>query len=515
FSRSAILHSNRADLGYILAQLAVQFAILGYSEVSSRLISKLNNYDARIGLGTLTRPLWFLWYIIDFWPEGELEKMHKEVREMRKEENGEDVTPEEIKNLMIQNARSYATSWFWPPETLPRMYDGRPIQESTHLSPHLWPADDSRQICAPFHAAEAVKSILFALQKPQERPYHYQPAGSSSSDISSGLVSMLDFAIQLDRIPGAGFGAEPLAPDAGTVFGWVAKRLGEKGQVEYLAQSLWAWTKMKDGVLAKLIGVDEIKATALIKEVEDAVDERIRHGRVRIPESSIRETLDQIEKNARMNSDAVNFYVEIHAQHPPTLFHPPASLSLIHEAETRLDISLPNDYKSFLLLTNGFGAPFNGIIFESELFKIQDVHWIPEDQTYFSELELDIFDFAAGYPLQDSSIIWPVIGRSLVIGTAHPENMFLIPPTKVKEVQDVVSSILSPQEGDPDLRVSQDARRAVKNMVEDFYGSVDRFLELEWFVVRWVSGGAASMTGFAGFGDYLREVAWKGVEGRD
>jgi hypothetical protein len=75
-----------------------------------------------------------------------------------------------------------------------------------------------------------------------------------------------------------------------------------------------------------------------------------------------------------------------------SLFCDPATSSQIREAEARLDTQLPEGYKTFLHLNNGFGATWGHALgdYEPPLHALSSLRWLdPSTEDYFTDLTLD------------------------------------------------------------------------------------------------------------------------------
>ncbi|KAF2257782.1 hypothetical protein CC78DRAFT_178962 [Lojkania enalia] len=83
FNPTSILHSSHEKLQYIFSNLIQQFAILGYPDVATRFLSKLNGYDYFHSQTTVLRPLWLLWSTLDYWPSGEKPRVVAEITKKR------------------------------------------------------------------------------------------------------------------------------------------------------------------------------------------------------------------------------------------------------------------------------------------------------------------------------------------------------------------------------------------------------------------------------------------------
>lgn len=212
FSRISILQSDDQELFSTASSLILQFAVLGYTDVASRLQSKLNAYAgdklhsySHSQHATL-RPLWFLWDRLGAWPWGEEEQVREEIREgwkngneAKRSEDGapagkqaklelettagdKEVTREDIKQHLDELARDYAQTWW---------YLGK--AEGEKKSPH-----EHEQEPALAVKREAITSILNAVDEMEPEESKDARAAAMAMDISSGLVSALDLALALE-----------------------------------------------------------------------------------------------------------------------------------------------------------------------------------------------------------------------------------------------------------------------------------------------------------------------------
>lgn len=96
----------------------------------------------------------------------------------------------------------------------------------------------------------------------------------------------------------------------------------------------------------------------------------------------------------------------------------PASNSEIHKKEKELGVQLPNDYKAFLSITNGFSAP-NDI--EPNFESIKNIDFL-------KNIDKDII---AAYSIDGIEDIGENLERSILIAGIHQEQYFLlIPPNQ-------------------------------------------------------------------------------------
>ena len=172
--------------------------------------------------------------------------------------------------------------------------------------------------------------------------------------------------------------------------------------------------------------------------------------------------------------------------------------------EKRLDISLPDDYKDFLATTNGMCASQGGIDPDIPLFPASEVRWITEEEEYFTDLTADILPdiFNLIRDIYDNEE-WPKVGTPLEIGSEDIDEVWLLPPLKVKEL---VAMYLNQRERSTELKA------IIENAVTSWAGSVGEFENLEWCVMTWASGGSVDMRAYPSFKAFLVNKAQDSAE---
>ncbi len=96
----------------------------------------------------------------------------------------------------------------------------------------------------------------------------------------------------------------------------------------------------------------------------------------------------------------------------------PATKVEINEAETRLGIKLPNDYKEFLQIANGYPS-YNETV-EPSFVKVNEIQ-------YFKDLFPEIITI---WKETGNEQISSVLNRSIIIAGINEEQWFLIIPPK-------------------------------------------------------------------------------------
>lgn len=519
FSRLNLLQCDRVQLYNTIARLTLQFAVLGYTDLARRLVSKLNTYDYFHTHQVILLPLHLLWDMLGSWPDGEEERVRKELEDDRKrdaersdkqdeseraskqtraEPQNRPVTRSDVKAEVQRLADSYAKSWFRPGQMRSRL-------GTANISKDLKETAPEPSMETPAQAQRVITQILTAVDRMGPEGFKDAETGALAMDASSGLVNALNLRLRLTE-QGKDVAGHKGLPSAEAILRRISKRLNANQQIEYLAQSQRAWRMLARGALADMLAIDKEKIEVFARELEDAIDERFGNGRLEITDATTHALLKTMELNSRTNPDADEGGPDGRLDADKTLFRNPATAQQIEETEERLGIKLPDDYNEFMLITNGFGAAFSGILFEPPLHPLSELRWLSDDEEYFTELPLDMPEdmFMALRP-QNGELDQVNVGKAIEVGTEDIYNQWLIPPAKMNEVKVQVRMILDSANFD------EKAKSSVRNMVQNFAGSEEKFWGLDWGFLTWASGGSASMVAYPSFKAYLRDVAESGV----
>lgn len=493
-----------------MSLLAIQFAVLGQVDVAFRLVSRLNTFDSHHRYYAITRPLWLLWDLMGSWPAGEEERARRQIEKARNRAREEEddgtrkskqakldvadkpITRQDIKAEVDALARGYEISWWSPDKEVSYALVQKDPDYKLLYDRDLSPVDKE----------EAINEMVKTLGKQGSDA----ATGGRAIGNSSGLVSALNLTIWL-KSEDADSESAKRAPSPEHIIDLIASRMGANQQPEYLLQARRALPMIRDGALAKAMGVDEASMTQFAHELEEAFDERISNGRLLPSDTDVKEILQRLQRNTQTSPDALEYFQESEEEPPKTLFKDPADEASIKAAEERLKIPLPDDYKEFLRLSNGFGQAFGGILMEPPLHPLDKVDWFPEDADYFTDLPLDI-PYDCPFSLSDEiRETWPQVGMAIEIGTYDIDNTWLIPPSKITEVKDKLVPIVEDTTG----KWAEDVKRSLKNAMESFAGSVEEFKKLDWGCLTWAAGGSASMYCYPSFKAYLMSVAEEGA----
>ena len=354
--------------------------------------------------------------------------------------------------------------------------------------------------------------------------HNLETAGRTThvSSVSCDLLEALDLVLAAEEQHGKhenGRGLDLLgAPSPDELLRWLAYSLGERHSDNWaIAGSRQAWRLYKRGALRQALSIDEAALTAFAHDFEIALIERLTNGRTK-PSAHL--SMPELLKAAEDVTQAIRTDAEVSQNsvraRSASLFDSPAKEEQIAQAETRLGIKLPSDYKNFLQISNGtvghmWGHPLGD--FQPPLHTVDKLRWLdPAEEDYFTGLALDIPARWANWPFAPRPTAngygdYPehfVIGCALELGFEDIDNVWLIPPSTVTPIKDAVKKLLE----DEDL--SELDKNSVRNAVRDFAGSEDEWEQMEWACVTWASGGTAAIFFYPGFKAWLERVVEHG-----
>ncbi|RSL46542.1 hypothetical protein CEP54_013810 [Fusarium duplospermum] len=298
--------------------------------------------------------------------------------------------------------------------------------------------------------------------------------GGASSERSSALATALAMAIRLASQHTSSVEEIEADPKVQKALGYIAARMHGNRAIDCLAQHRTNWRLLSTGALARKIPVDMAKVEAFGQEVMATITERLKSGRQAHPteKKSIRELLDEMDRNTKANG--TSHYEEMEEEVPESLFIlPPATDEQISALERRLDVVLPDDYKEFLKITNGFGGSWNGYYLEPPLHGVDDVKW---EDILCDVLPVELHESPTGNMDLDlpGGREWPNHGKTLDLGNWDVLQALFIPPNVTKTAIEAYKECLESPET-PDA-VKQHTRK----LIDSKYGSWEAFEKLEW-----------------------------------
>lgn len=260
----------------------------------------------------------------------------------------------------------------------------------------------------------------------------------------------------------------------------IAKNLEKKRMVSLLVGRHELCALLCTGELARKVPVDHARLKAAGKELIDTFFKRFSSGRKKdeIESKPLKEVLLQLERETKTN--AVDHWAEVKEPIPETLFVLPAATEeQISSLEKKLNITLPDDYKEFLKLSNGFGRTWNGYHLDNPLFGVESVCWVDEtlDIPYveFHDSIRGVLELTVG---DKPRLEWPSSGPTVQVGAWDVLNTLLIPPKGTRTILDAYQEALE------DPRAPEDAKRQVLKSIEARYGSLEEMKKLEWAAIE-------------------------------
>jgi hypothetical protein len=473
FDRDEILQAPCDIVTDKLANYALEFAVLGYLDDAKDLVTLLNGYNFFHDARTILKPLWFAWSEIESWPEKEYERVH-----------------ESLDDLAKQYYHSFFDGRYDPNKTEPTFSnDAQGLVQLLRAADELDPmsADATTGYVAINRSSALVKALDLRLAL-TEKDYAVVSASSTTEKTAAPHEHL---------------------PTVEEILGRIAARLHGNSQIRYLAQSARAWKILKNGALAKAIGVQDAKVTDLAQRIRDAFSDRFRDGRQILPADPMKDLIRVISDNTQIYLGTEEHRNEVGApdEAPESLIRPGATIEKIAELERILGVKLPEDYKEFLSLSDGLGSSWGGILMESPLHPTSDVRW-EDDEDYFTNLTLEIlplqvFSTCREFPGLAEVDDWPRVGRTIQIGQQDINVLWLLLPATVAKVRDAYLHIVDSKEAPEGLKA------IVMNAVNSFAGSRQDFEKLDWCVLHWMSGGAASMIAYRSFKEFMADKARK------
>ncbi|RSL97955.1 hypothetical protein CEP52_010621 [Fusarium oligoseptatum] len=298
--------------------------------------------------------------------------------------------------------------------------------------------------------------------------------GGAAMNRSNALATALAMAIRLASQHTSSIEEIEADPRVQKALGYITMRMHSNQAIDCLTQHRTNWRLLSTGALARKVPVDMAKVEAFGQEVITTVTGRLQNGRHAHPseKTSIRQLLDELDRNTRAN--ATSLYEEIGEDVPESLFVlPPATDEQILALERKLDIVLPDDYKKFLKISNGFGGSWNGYYLEPPLHGVEDVEW---EDILSDVLPVELHETPTGNMDLDlpGGREWPNHGKTLDLGNWDVLQALFIPPQATKTGIEAYKECLESPET-PDA-IKQHTRK----FIDSKYGSWEAFEKLEW-----------------------------------
>ncbi|KAI4744860.1 hypothetical protein E4T50_04740 [Aureobasidium sp. EXF-12298] len=253
------------------------------------------------------------------------------------------------------------------------------------------------------------------------------------------------------------------------------------------------------GGLARTLGLSDEELDSRAAELLEASRQRYWHGRS--SSETISELLQSCNDDSIARSDS--HWVEMEEPKPTSLYKPPASEEQISNLEQRLKVSLPEDFKAFLRISNGFGVQTDGFG-DPSLRSVDEIDWLDysEYELMFDQLTLPWLDPYRDPTQTDNDGLPepPIFTDVICIASEEIYDVWLIPPETMQRLRDHYKEVYA--------MVNDDGKRIIERAIDDFAGSRDEWEKLDWGCVSWACGGSAQLDCFKSFKAWLEDSAW-------
>ncbi|TXC03032.1 hypothetical protein FocTR4_00015152 [Fusarium oxysporum f. sp. cubense] len=294
----------------------------------------------------------------------------------------------------------------------------------------------------------------------------------------------------------------------------VCDRFHTEEQVEQLACSRAAWKQIlavPERPLLDFLNIHAAKLRPAVSRACQMAENRLQGGpRRRYAGQSIEKLVHIISRNTFKDCP----YDRLDAYRPPgnlrdrprnanALIRRGCYVTGIRALEERLGVTLPEDYKEFLSITNGLDSMWDGQNLVDYLAAAQEVNWQEIDFLEGNELPL----LNDGEPLAWTKNIleWPKVEKPRCICLSgdinHEEtagHFFLIGQDLLQPAKDYFFKTYEERD--------EVQRRELDRLVKETYGSMENFKNLEWGLISWTAWDF-TVYPYNGFRDFLEQMA--------
>lgn len=224
---------------------------------------------------------------------------------------------------------------------------------------------------------------------------------------------------------------------------------------------------LMSGALAKIWGLSDQELDSRAAELLEAARQRYWHG----PSSASPKTISVLLQSC--NHDTVTAPMLDDVQETPTsLYKPPATEQEVLDLEQRLGIILPDDFKAFLRISNGFGEIWNGFHHERPLLSIAEIDWLEYREHELLADQLNLTGLEDHRTTVEELPKPPIINNVICIASERIDHVWLISPQMVHQMREHLKKVY-------DL-VNEQGKRLIERAVDDFAGSWREWEALEW-----------------------------------
>ena len=243
-----------------------------------------------------------------------------------------------------------------------------------------------------------------------------------------------------------------------------------------LAKSRQVWQLLKEKVLARAIGINEEKLAAFCVEAYNTFKERLEKGGRRMYKDLSMAELVQMSNENTLNN-AVWEETEFDPDNPPkTILHEGATEQEIAELEKKIGHELPEDYKTFLSLTNGMESYWNGFYGQPRLLRTDEVHVMDASGIQKDWEDASVHTHIPPLPLK---VNFPPLDRAIKINDGNEDSQYvwLCEPEYGHKFAAAFFDTLA--------QVDEESRRNAETIMSYFHAGVSNADAVGWVCLVW------------------------------
>ncbi|KAJ3535841.1 hypothetical protein NM208_g6968 [Fusarium decemcellulare] len=301
---------------------------------------------------------------------------------------------------------------------------------------------------------------------------------------TAGLMIALDIYLRLGK-----------DDEAWDTFEKICGRLQLEEQVEQLACSRIAWKRLLTVPERPILDLAKIHAGKLRPAVARALEmaeHRLDNGPARRYRNESMDKLAHIISANTFNNCPYDVFA---AYRPPELprprpegvnglLRPGCSSSDLATLEERLGVALPQDYKDFLSVTNGFGSIWNGQNLMDYLVRAEEVCF--QEIDFLGGNSIPLLRQDDPTPSTDNRLDWPEVGTFQCVILSGDQNgqdnnghLFLLGLDVIQPCKDYFFKTYEER--------NDDQRLELDRVVEETYGGIENLRNLEYGLVSWTA----------------------------
>ncbi|KAF2166403.1 hypothetical protein M409DRAFT_54755 [Zasmidium cellare ATCC 36951] len=479
-----------------LADCVLRLALLGEIGTAKELVELFLENGSTVGTWIIDQFLKFAWEASGQWPEGW-------------PSDRADIPPEE------EYQQSRNASWMGLPKE--KNDENRAVLDACLAVDDDIHADARSGASAMYKGQRLIRALELSVKlhniQPKSKCTRNDRASKKSKDEEGQ-------AVEQPNESDAQFKMSNLDKESAQILNKIVARLRANHQVKYLGEAKSLWPFWVRGLMADAVDMSQDEVRTKGQAFLEAFKDRFQRSYVpsRFAGKPIRELLEIGEKNTKHYLTAEEADM---GSVPEALFKQAATDEEIERLEERLKTVLPDDYKEFLKITNGFGDDdsgiFNGYFPDPAFHDTSAVNWNEEE--YF-QLPVDLLELPREYEdlvgqehkqsHPDGDFDWdtafPIFDRVLEVGTRDIDNLWLVHPGLVEQAREQYHKMY--------VNGDEKQKNVIKRAMESFAGSKDAFESMHWCFAKWSSGGSASMTFYPSFTKYLEHIVDRSMENR-